>query len=59
MQSLSKIPTQLLKGMERAIPKLIWKKQKTKKPRRAEKKINKKELLRESPSLTSSYTVRP
>jgi hypothetical protein len=46
-----KIPTQFFKDMERAILNFIWK---NKKPRIGKTTI--KELLRESPSLTSSYT---
>jgi hypothetical protein len=49
-----KIPTQFFTYIQRAIFNFIWK---TKKPRRAKTILNNKELLGESPSLTSSCTT--
>ena len=49
-----KIPTQFFIELERAIFKLIWN---NKSPRIAKNILNKKELLGESPYLTSSSTT--
>jgi hypothetical protein len=49
------IPTQFFTELDRAICKFIWNNKKKKKKPRIAKTI--KELLVESPSLTSSYTT--